>query len=310
MGTRGRAAWPAVVAVAALALLAACTSPSARPTSTPPPVGDAITVGSFDFAESRLLAEMYSQALESGGYQVRRAFNLGPREFVAPALARGLIDLVPEYAGTAVRFLNLGTAQPGASLAETTDALVRALSGMDVAVLASAPAQDANTFVVSRQTAERHGLRTLSDLAPVASELTFGGPPECSTRPLCLVGLDEVYRIRFKEVVSLDVGGPLTRQALRHGVVDVVLLFTTDPGIASEGFVELADDRGLQPAENVTPLVRTQAIERAGPRLVALVDAVSAHLSTDDLRRVNGLVTDGAEPGAVAASWLREEGLV
>jgi osmoprotectant transport system substrate-binding protein len=297
-------------ALAFVALLAACTSRSGEPTSSPPAGERAVTVGSFDFAESTLLAELYSQALESGGFEVRRAFNLGPREFVAPALARGLIDLVPEYAGTAARFLSFGSVQPGASLAETKDILVRALRGMNVTVLASAPAQDANTFAVSRQTAERHGLRTLSDLAAVASDLTFGGPPECSTRPLCLVGLEEVYGIRFKEVVSLDAGGPLTRQALRHGVVDVVLLFTTDPGIASEGFVELADDRGLQPAENVTPLAGTRAVERAGPRLVELIDSVSAQLSTEDLRRVNGLVAGGAEPSAVAASWLREKGLV
>jgi osmoprotectant transport system substrate-binding protein len=308
--SHSRTAFRTTLALALLSLLAACTSRSEEPVSSRPAGDEAVTVGSFDFAESQLLAELYSQALESGGYEVRRAFNLGPRELVAPALARGLVDLVPEYAGTAVRFLSLGSVQPGASLAETTATLVRAATGKNVTVLASAPAQDANTFVVSRRTAEQHGLRTLSDLAPVASELTFGGPPECSTRPLCLVGLQEVYGIRFKEVVSLDVGGPLSRQALRHGVVDVVLLFTTDPGIASEGFVELADDRGLQPAENVTPLVRTATVERAGPRLVELVDSVSRQLSTDDLRRLNGLVAGGAEPSAVAASWLAEKGLV
>ncbi|MEA2702544.1 MAG: osmoprotectant transport system substrate-binding protein, partial [Actinomycetota bacterium] len=220
-------------------LLVACTSgDSTAPERTnPAPVAGAdatfpVTVGSFDFAESELLAELYSQALEGGGYAVRRAFNLGPREFVAPALARGLVDLVPEYTGTALQFLSLGRAQPGADPAAAREALVQALAGTGVTALEAAPAQDANTFVVTRETAERLGLRRLSDLAAAAPGLTFGGSPECATRPLCIVGLERVYAVRFKEVVALDAGGPLSLQALRAGAVDVALLFTTDPTVA------------------------------------------------------------------------------
>lgn len=105
-----------------------------------------VTVGSLDFAESELLGELYSQALESGGFTVRRAFDLGPREFVAPALARGLVDLVPEYAGTALQFVSLGRAQPGADPVAAREALVQALTGTGVTALQAAPAQDANTF--------------------------------------------------------------------------------------------------------------------------------------------------------------------
>lgn len=290
-----------------LAVLAACSSGSGTPTSSTGANDDAIVVGSFDFAESELLAELYSQALEAGGYRVRRAFNLGPREFVAPALARGLVDLVPEYAGTAVQFLSLGAATPGADGAQTHEALERALGPTQVTALAPALAEDANTFVVTPRTAERHGLRRLSDVARVAPELTFGGPRECASRPLCLVGLERVYGLRFKEVVPLDAGGPLTRQALRDGGVDVALLFTTDPAIDRAGLVELVDDRGLQPAENVTPLVRREVVARHGRHLVDLVDAVSRRLTTDDLRALNGRVADGADVGAVASSWLKAE---
>lgn len=289
---------------AALVLLTACVG--GRHQATPRPVDDrSLTVGSFDFAESRLLAELYSQALEAGGYHVRRAFDLGPREFVGPALVRGLVDLVPEYAGTAVQYLSLGRVQAGAHPAEAHEALVRALKGVGLSALAAAPAQDSNAFVVTRATADRYGLRTLSDLARVGSQLTFGGPPECPTRPFCLAGLQRAYGIGFKEVVALDVGGPLTRQALRDGVVDMALLFTTDPAIGRDGVVELADDLHLQPAENVTPVVRTGVLDRSGPGMAGVVDGVSRQLTTESLRGLNATVLDGASVPAAASAWLR-----
>lgn len=301
MGSHSSMAWRTAALVAVL--FAGCTSSRQQPGASPGP-DDTVTVASFDFAESRLLAELYSQALEAGGYKVRRAFDLGPREFVAPALVGGLVDLVPEYAGTALQFVSLGAVQPGANAEETHEALARGLKEKDVTVLLPAPAQDANTFVVSRRVADRLGLRTLSDVARVGAQLTFGGPPECSARPLCLLGLARVYGIRFREVVPLDAGGPLTRQALGNGVVDVALLFTTDPAVGGPDLVELVDDRGLQPAENVTPLVRTELLDRAGPRLAGAIDAVSRRLTTDDLRQLNTLVAGGADVADVAGTWL------
>ena len=289
-------------------LLAACRPEAVEPVPRTAEDEGTVTVGSFDFAENELLAELYSQALEAGGYDVRRAFNLGPREFVSPALARGLVDLVPEYAGTALAFLSLGTVQPAPDVAATHADLVRTLAPGDLTALAPAPAQDINTFVVTRPTAERLGVRTLSDLAAAAPRLTFGGPPECPTRPFCLAGLERVYGLRFKEVVTLDAGGPLTRQALREGGVDVALLFTTDPTVG-EAFVELADDRRLQPADNVTPLVRRDVLARAGPRLTQVVDSVSGRLSTDALRALNAMVEEGVDVPAVAEAWLRAQGL-
>ena len=309
-------------------LLTACASESSAPTGptarggadrtgsgTGTSTGTHVTVGSFDFAESELLAELYSQALEGGGYTVRRAFNLGPREFVAPALARGLVDLVPEYAGTALQFVSLGRALPAADPAATRQALLEALRDTGVTALDAAPAQDANAFVATRATADRLGLTRLSDLgrlgdlAGAGPSLILGGPPECASRPLCALGLERVYGARFGEVVALDAGGPLTLQALRTGVVDVALLFTSDPAIADEAFVQLADDKALQPAENIVPLVRTAVLEGSGPRLAELVDAVSRNLTTDDLRGLNRAVAGGGGVGAVAAGWLAEKGV-
>lgn len=303
----------ALLAVALGATLCLSVSAAAARSSQAPKAqtlkDNVVTVGSFDFAESTLLAELYGQALEGAGIKVDRAFNLGPRELVAPALAGGFLELVPEYAGTAVQFLSLAATSPVANIDDTHQALVRTLQGKHVTALGAAPAQDANTFVVSQATADTYTLRTLSDLTKAAPILTFGGPPECRTRPLCLAGLQQTYGMKFKEFVELDAGGPLTRQALRQRVVDVALLFSTDPTIGRDGFVELIDDRGLQPAENVTPLVRTEAIERFGTELVASVNAVSSRLTTDVLRDLNGQVASGDSVAKVAARWLESQGL-
>jgi osmoprotectant transport system substrate-binding protein len=312
-GPVGRTGAPRVLALLAagslVALGAGCGggSESRQPTSVLD--DDAITVGSFDFAESELLAEIYSQALEREDFHVQRAFRIGPRELVAPALSRGLVELVPDYAGTAVQFLSLGAGVPGVDVGGTHQALVRAAAGHRLTALAPAPAQTANTFVVARGLAERFGLRSLSDLAAVAPQLTLGGPPECPARPSCLVGLRKTYGLDFERFVSLDAGGPLTQQALRNGDIDVALLFTTDPAVTSEGIVELADDRSLQPAENVTPLVNTEVVDRWGPDLVAVIDEVSRRLTTAELRDLNAVVASGATVPVAAADWLKAEEL-
>ncbi len=169
--------------------LAACGDEE-QGTAAPDALGDdAITVGSFDFPESVLLAELYSQALEEKGFRVERALGLGPREFVGPALHAGLIELVPEYGGTAVAFFSAGAVAPNSDPASNHRALEDVVAGSTITALDAAPAENVNTFVVSEDTARRYGLTTLSDLAPVAPELVLGGPPECATRPLCQVGL-------------------------------------------------------------------------------------------------------------------------
>jgi osmoprotectant transport system substrate-binding protein len=267
----------------------------------------AITVGSFDFAESELLAELYSQALERDGFHVRRAFRLGPREFVAPALEQGLVELLPEYAGTAVQFLSGGAASSHPETGPTHETLERTLRGSPVVPLAASPARDANAIVVTRETAERLHLERLTDVRRAAPTLAFGGPPECASRPLCLPGLERVYQLTFDEFVPLDAGGPLTRQALVNGNVDIALLFTTDPAIESDDLVELEDDLRLQPAENVTPIVRRELVERWGDELVDVIDGVSGDLTTADLRTLN--VRAAAAPErmpAVVAAWLDE----
>jgi osmoprotectant transport system substrate-binding protein len=309
MRARRRPSFIAAVALVAASAASGCGEAPARDDAARTLGDDQVTVASFDFPESELLAQLYGQALEADGYDVDLALGVGPRELVQPALARGLVEFVPEYAGTAMQFLSRGGPRPTSDQAATYAALQRQLRDRPLVALAPSPAQDANAVVVTATVAERYGLTTVSDLRPVARELIFGGPPGCRERPFCLAGLRSTYGLDFADIMALDVGGPLTHQALDGGHVDVGLLFTTDPRIEGEGLVMLADDRGLQPAENVTPLVRAEVVERWGDDLVATVDAVSAALTTESLQALNAEVAAGEPAADVAARWLDDRGL-
>ena len=294
--------------VAVVAALGACTTGGGR--AEPRPDTATITVGSFDFAESALLAALYGGALERRGLPVAYRLRLGPREFVLPALHRGLVDVVVEYSGTANQFLRVAKEPVRARPEATHAALARASGAANAVAAAAAPAQDANTYVVTRRTATRYGLRTISDLAPVARRLVFGGPVECATRPLCLRGLRDTYGLRFGEIAALDAGGPLTLHALETGDIDVGLLFTTDPALRRSDLVVLRDDRHLQPAENVTPLVRRAVVDRYGPRVTDALDGVSRHLTTETLRALNARVAGDADAvDRVASEWLTRAGI-
>jgi osmoprotectant transport system substrate-binding protein len=268
-------------------------------------------VGSFDFPESILLAYIYSDALATRGFPVRVLPDLGTRELVDPALADGLIQLVPEYSGSALDFLTLGRLHATSDPAATYRFLASSAERHGLVAAQPAPAQDANAIVVTAATAARYHLRSIADLASAAPRLVFGGPPECRERADCLLGLERTYRLRFKAFTPTDAGGPLALQALDSGQIGVALLFTTDPGIAAHRLVVLADTRALQPAENITPLIRRSTALRYGPRLLAALNAVSARLSTLTLRNLDARVElTGLSPRSVADGWLRAERLI
>ena len=294
---------------------AACTSSHGHVSSAAgEPAGQhdaVITVGSFDFPESVLLAEIYGGALAAAKFPVRILPNLGPREVVDPALANGLVELVPEYAGSALEFFSLGRLSATSDAEAANRALTGSVAGRGLVPASPAPAQDANAIVVTAATAARYGLRSIADLARLAPGLMFGGPPECPGRAYCLPGLKRVYGLRFKTFTPLDAGGPLTLQALEEGDIGVALLFTTDPDIPARHLVVLADDRGLQPAENITPVVRRDVIARYGPNLLAALNTVSALLDTGTLRALDARVElAGQDPRLVAGRWLRAHGLI
>jgi osmoprotectant transport system substrate-binding protein len=281
---------------------AACSNPS--PGSSPPAEG--VAVASFNFDESRLLAEIYAQALEDEGITVRRELDLGPRELVFPALRQGLVDIVPEYVGTLLD--TVGPDGDQLDLAQATAALDTALAPLGLRALDPSPASDQNAVVVTREVADERGLVSVSDLQALAADLTLGGPPECPARERCLLGLQSGYGLRFAGFLPFD-GSRLVRQALLDGIIDVGILFTTDGYLAGDDLVALADDRGLQPVENVVPLVRPAAL--ADPRVVSALDEVSASLTTEELRFLNWRVSvAGGTPAAEARGWLIRQGLV
>jgi osmoprotectant transport system substrate-binding protein len=303
--TPHRSRW---VAFAAMVLLVAACG------DDPPPPGNdgvargTVVIGSTDFSEQEIVASMYALVLEQAGYTAERRFGLGSREVVLPALEQGDIDLYPEYVGTALEFLTGGAGEATTDTAETTRRLREEFAQRGVAVLEPTPAEDKNGLVVTQETADRHELETVSDLEPVAGELVFGGPPECPQRPLCLPGYEAVYGLQFATFRALDASGPVTWAALEGGDIDVALMFTTQGIISERGWVLLEEDRELQPAENIVPVIReavlTDEIER-------LLDEVSAGLTTEAVTELNKRVdVDGEEPEAVAEDWLREEGLI
>ena len=175
-------------------------------------------------------------------------------------------------------------------------------------MLTPSPAQDTNTFVANAETAQRFGLTTMTSLAAAANQLTLGAPPECPLRPFCLTGLRDTYGILFYDFEPLDAGGPQTVAALKSNDVQVGLLFSTDPSIGANGFVPLVDDRHLQNAENLTPVIRT---EKLNDEVRDLLDGVSARLTTDNVTALVGqVVLDGQDVPTVAKEFLSANDLI
>ncbi len=302
-GRRGRASrrWLLLLALAALVGTVGCQATTPR---TAHARGPAVVVASFAFPESDLLAEIYAQALMGAGVPVRRELDLGPRELVRPALEQGLVDVVPEYLGTALAGSPATVPADAADVPAARRALDRALAPWRLRTLEPAAASDQNGLVVTRATARRLDLTTVSDLRAVAHRLTFVTTPECPRRAYCLPGLRQVYGVRFGHLLPLATETERVA-ALREGVADVALVFTTDGAIAGNGLVLLRDDRALQPAENVVPVVSSRVVARYGARLVTTLNRVSAQLSQANLVFLNWRV--GVAGNAVrseARGWL------
>ena len=299
----------AVGLITLVLLVAGCDRDQAPARPSEDPRRPTIQLASFDFPESELLAQLYGQALVEHGFPVEQVVQLGAREVVAPALEQGKVDMVPEYLGSALNFLNdrdrVATADPALTHAR----LEQAFAPRGVSVLAYAPAQDRNGFVVTGDMARRRGLEKLSDLVPMAGQLSFGGPPECAQRALCLKGLEDVYKLRFKRFEAMP-SRSVTAAALQTGEIDVGMIDTTDPNLAKSDLIQLADDKRLQPADNVVPVVRRVVLDAYGPPLVRLVNAVSAQLTTPELAKLNLQVADGRPAAEVAAGWLRAHTII
>jgi osmoprotectant transport system substrate-binding protein len=310
-GTRLASRAAAATGVLVLALATACQAGTATGTGHHGvPRGGTLVVASFNFPESEVLAAIYGLALRHAGIPVRLQLGLGPRELVQPALEQGLVDVVPEYLGTALTSLDPEPRVPMSDPGAVRTALARAFARWHVDVLDPAPAQDTNGVAVTRATATRLGLHNVSGLRLVSRRLVLGGPPECVSRPYCLPGLRKVYGLRFARFLPFDTESQRVT-ALREGVAGAAVLFTTDGNLATGDLVLLADNRHLQPAENVVPVVAASAMARYGKPLTRTLDAVSARLTGNSLLFVNWRVeVAGDGVLAEARAWLQRHGLL
>ncbi|HOC12907.1 MAG TPA: ABC transporter substrate-binding protein [Propionicimonas sp.] len=297
--------------IAAIALTACASGDplAAAPSTSSAPAGSsaaqpAIVVGSANFPENELLAELYAGALEAKSIQVTRKLNIASRETYVPALKSGEIDLIPEYTGAFAKYLN-----PDADTSDEATALASLKAALPENLVALEPssAQDKDSITVTKETADKYSLKTIEDLVPVAGELVLGGPPEWKERAAGIPGLKKTYGLEFKEFKPLDVAGPLTVQALKNGQVQAANLFTTDPAIKANNFVSLEDTKSFFGAQNVIPVLTKS---KATPEVSAALNAVSAKLDTDSLATlVTKVVVDKADAADVAAEWLKASGL-
>ena len=300
----------AVALAATAALLAGCSSSgdsSGNPLTGKKSNGGTVVVGSNNFPESTLLADLYGEALKAKGIKVAYKPNIGSRETTYKLIKNGSLTMLPEYNGALLAYLDKKAAPT--SVADTTAAITQHLDP-GLTLLKPSPAEDKDSVTVNQQTARKYHLTTessIEDLKDVAGELVIGGSPEFQTRQQGLEGLKSVYGLKFKSFKALDAGGPLTQTALKKNVVQVADLFTTDPTISREKFVTLQDTKSLFGFQNVQPLVRKGALSQQG---VEAVNAVSAKLDTATLLELDTQVqSQKKDPLQVARAWLKSAGL-
>lgn len=299
-----------VLPVSMTAALTACSSShknGSSATSSAPPASSSqsagsLTVGSADFTESELLADIYADALQAKGVSITKKLNIGERSVYWKAMQDGSISFIPEYNGSILAYLNPSSAAK--STAAVTAALPGAI-GSSLTALTPAPAQDSDTITVTKATAQKDHLTSIGDLAPVAGHLTFGAPAAFQTRPDGIPALKSVYGVTFGTFTALSASGTVTVTALKNGTIDAGDIFSTDPSFAADGFVALADPKNMFAAQNITPIVATAKLT---PTIKATVNAVSAKLTTPVLAQLDAQVGTG-DPDPVAKQWLSSQGL-
>jgi osmoprotectant transport system substrate-binding protein len=267
--------------------------------------GGTVTVGSGNFAESELLAEIYAGALRAKGVTVKEHTDIGSREVYFPALKDGSINLVPEYTGTLLQYLNKSATQVSPS--DVYSALKAQLPA-GLTLLNMSQAQDSDAIDVTPATAAKYHAKSIADMAPNCGKLIMGGPPELETRPDGLPGFKKHYNCVFSSLKPLDAGGPLTVAALKNGDVQAADIFTTDPSIPTNHWVVLTDPKNNFAAQNVVPVISDKA---ATPQVKDALNAVQAKLTTTILAQLDAQLAAPSHPDAstVAGNWLKSVGL-
>lgn len=303
---------PRLASLAALPILALALSAcggSGSPLSTSSgsaAAGTPLVVGSANFTESEILADVYAGALNAAGVQATTKTGIGSREVYIKALQDGSIDVIPDYSGNLLRYFD-----KSATASSSADVMA-ALPGkapQGLAVLNPAKAEDKDSIVVTQATADKYGLKSLADLGKVCNQIALGMPPEAKERPQGLPGLKSKYGCEPQQFVPMgDGGGPVTLKALLDNQIQAADIFTTSPLIAQNHLVTLEDPQNLYASQQVIPLVRT---DRVGDMAKETLNKVQAALTTADLVKLNEEVSGSAkqDPKVAADAWLKEKGL-
>lgn len=296
---------PAAAGLVTVCLLAACSN--SDPLGTEIRSLKSIVVGSADFPESQIVAEIYAQALQVNGFDVGRRMGIGSRETYIPALKDHSVDLVPEYIGNLLQYFEPKSTATMLDAVELE--LYKRLPG-DLSVLTPSPASDTDTVTVTSSTAAAWHLKTIGDLAAHSPDVKFGAPSDFLARPSGLPGLKQKYGLIISPgnfVAIEDGGGAVTARALVEGKVNAANIFSTSPLIPQDHLVVLEDPEHNFLAGNIVPLVNSQ---KKSDHLNDVLDAVSAKLTSAGLATLNAAVAgnSGVDPGQVARNWLRDNG--
>ena len=276
---------------------AATTTTAGGTTGSTSASAGSLTIGSADFTESALLADIYGDALKAKGVSITKKLDIGERSVYWKAMQDGSIDFIPEYNGSILDFLS-----PSAT-AKSTSAVDQALAttlGSQFTALNSAMAQDSDTITVTKATAQKYSLTSIGDLKSVASKLTFGAPAAFQTRPDGIPALKSVYGVTFGTFTALSASGTVTVTSLKNGTIDAGDIFSTDPSFAADGFVALTDPQNMFAAQNITPIIATSKLTDT---IRSTVNAVSNELTTAILAQLDAKVGTG-DPDPVAQQWL------
>jgi osmoprotectant transport system substrate-binding protein len=315
-----------VLALACFALLfAACGDDEEEPASTAPQSEESgagkiqrdeanadvqLTIGSKNFTEQRVLGEIYAQGLEAAGFNVSKDLNLGDEKTALAALKSGEISAYPEYTGTAL--LSFFGKQADELPKDEMEAYEEARAGFEadgLVALPPTPFTSSNEVAVSQATADDLGLKTISDLEGKSQDLVLYGSPECRQRLDCLLGLQQVYGLKFKRFVPVAIDQ--RHEVLSSGRADVSIVFTTDPQIQREQEVLLEDDKGMFPPYNSTLVLRKEVADQAGESLPQTVELIQEQLTDENMQELNARVDlDKKDPAQVAEEYLTETGLI
>jgi osmoprotectant transport system substrate-binding protein len=303
-GSSSSAAGGSSTAASTTSSSAAADQPGPTSTATYPAGTGSIIVGSADFPENQILANIYADAMTAKGVKVTKKLNIGERAQYVPALKDGSIDFIPEYSGSILSFLD--TNAKAKSPQDVYTALQTA-AGSSLTILNASSAQDSDTITVTQDTASKYNLKTIGDLSSVAGKLVLGAPAAFQTRADGVPSLQSVYNVKFGTFTPLAAGTAITVTALKSGTVQAADIFSTDPSIAANNFVSLKDDKNMFAAQQVVPLVTKSKITQT---MADACNAVSLKLDTATLASlVSKVQNDKQDPEAVAKAWLTSVGL-